>query len=107
MFVAKVIGHSMEPGIPDTAWGLFRSTTRDQLSPMALDGRRIVALLKTKTDPETGSYALKRWKVTKVEPGGSVLEITLMPDNSALPSILLKSADDEVQVVAEYLETLG
>ena len=108
MFVAKVIGHSMEPGIPNTAWGLFRSTSsHDQLSPMSLDGRRIVARLNTKTDPETGSYTLKRWKVTKVESGGKVLEITLRPDNKALPSLLLKSADDEVQVVAEYLETLG
>jgi hypothetical protein len=25
MFVAQVVGHSMEPGIPDGAWGLFRS----------------------------------------------------------------------------------
>jgi type III restriction enzyme len=108
MFAAKVIGHSMEPGIPDRAWGLFQSTpTGNSQSPMSLDGRRIVALLKTKIDRETGSYTLKRWKATKVESGGKVLEITLRPDNKAMPSIVLEPADDEVRVVAEFLETLG
>ncbi len=108
MFVSKVVGHAMEPGIPDNAWGLFRSVQTDgQLSPNSLDGRRIVAQLKTKTDLETGSYTLKRWKATKLEAGGRVLEVTLRPDNKALHSIVVKPADGEVQVVAEYLETLG
>jgi hypothetical protein len=101
MFVAKVIGHSMEPGIPEGAWGLFRSTPKGDLSPTSLDGRRVVAL------PETGSYTLKRWKTTKLETSGRVLEITLRPDNKALPSIVFKPVDGAVQVVAEYLETLG
>lgn len=108
MFVAKVVGHSMEPGIPDSAWGLFRSTkTEDQLSPISLDGRRVVALLKTKTDPETGQYTLKRWKATHLEPGGKVTEVTLRPDNKALRSIVVNPAENDVRVLAEYLETVG
>jgi hypothetical protein len=64
-------------------------------------------LLFYRAPDDNGSYTLKRWKVTKVETGGGVLEITLMPDNKGLPSILFKLADDEAHVVAEYLETLG
>ena len=30
-----------------------------------------------------------------------------MPDNKALPSVSPKPADDEVQVVVEYLETIA
>jgi hypothetical protein len=108
MFVAKVVGHSMEPGIPDGAWGLFRSFPADgQPSPTSLDGRRVVARLASKADAETGAYTLKRWKVTKVAAGGEIQEVTLRPDNKALQPLVITPADGEVRVVAEYLETVG
>jgi hypothetical protein len=108
MFVAQVVGHSMEPGIPDGAWGLFRSfSARSQPSPMALDSRRVVASLQSGTDRETGAYTLKRWKVTKVSSGGEVVEVTLQPDNKALTPIVVMPANGRVPVVAEYLETVG
>ena len=108
MFVAKVVGHSMEPGIPDGAWGLFKSfSIGAPPTPTALDGRRVVARLRTKVDTETGAYTLKRWKVTKLTTGGEILEITLRPDNKALNPLVVTSGDSDVQVVAEYLETVG
>ena len=108
MFVARVVGHSMEPGIPEGAWGLFRSFPADgQLSPTSLDGRRVVVRLASKDDPETGAYTLKRWKVTKVGAGGKILEVTLRPDNKALQPLVVTPADGDVRVVAEYLETVG
>ncbi len=76
MFVASVVGHSMEPGIPDGAWGLFPSfPVEGQLPPTALDGRRVVVRLASNSDPETGRYTLKRRRVTKGgrgrrDPGG-------------------------------------
>jgi type III restriction enzyme len=107
MFVAQVVGHSMEPGIPDGAWGLFRSFAADrQPSPTALDGRRVVVRLEPKADPETGSYTLKRWKVTKVVTG-EVHEVTLRPDNKAFSALVVTSSDGDIRVVAEYLETVG
>jgi SOS-response transcriptional repressor LexA len=107
MFVARVVGHSMEPGIPDGAWGLFRSFPADgQPSPTSLDGRRVVARLTSKSDPETGKYTLKRWKVTKVT-GDQIQEVTLRPDNKAVKPLLVTTDDGEVRVVAEYLETVG
>lgn len=108
MFLAQVQGHSMEPGIPDGAWGLFRSfPTGGQPMPMALDGRRVVARLPSKADPETGAYTLKRWKVTKIGVGGEILEVALRPDNKALEPLVVTPADGDVRVVAEYLETVG
>ena len=108
MFIAQVVGHSMEPGIPDGAWGLFRSFPADsQPSPTALDSRRVVAHLPSKADPETGAYTLKRWKVTKVGTSGEVLEVTLRPDNKVLKPITVTPANGDVWVVAEYLETVG
>jgi hypothetical protein len=40
-------------------------------------------------------------------PDGKPLEVTLTPDNRALKPIVITLADEEVQVVAEYLETVG
>jgi hypothetical protein len=108
MFVARVVGHSMEPGIPDAAWGLFRSFPAGSVpSATALDGRRVLARLPSKLDPETGAYTLKRWKVTRVGSAGEILEVTLRPDNKALKPIVFSPAVGEVRVVAEYLETVG
>jgi hypothetical protein len=46
MFVAHVVGPSMEPGIPAGAWGLFRAFPADgQLSPTSLDERRLLVRL--------------------------------------------------------------
>jgi non-homologous end joining protein Ku len=43
--------------------------------------------------------------VTKVK-AGEVLEVALRPDNKALMPITI-TLNDDVRVVAEYLETLG
>ena len=108
MFVAQVTGRSMEPSIPDGAWGLFRAfPVGNEPSETALDGRRIVVRLASKADPETGAYTLKRWKVTKVGADGKILEVTLRPDNKALKPIVVVPEMDEVRVVAKYLETVG
>lgn len=107
MFIAKVVGRSMEPGIPDGAWGLFRAfAANSQPSPMSLDGRRVVVRLASKSDPETGMYSLKRWKVTRVA-GEQIREITLRPDNKATKPLVVTAGDGDVRVVAEYLETVG
>jgi type III restriction enzyme len=108
MFLAQVVGHSMEPSIPDGAWGLFRSfATGGQPSATALDGRRVVARLPSDADPETGTYTLKRWKVTKIGAGGEILDVTLRPENKSLKAFVVKPADGDVRVVAEYLQTVG
>ena len=107
MFVAQVVGHSMEPGISGGAWGLFRSFAGgDQPSAMGLDERRVVARLTSEVDSETGAYVLRRWKVTKVGSGGEALEVNLRPDNRALKSLVIDPTEGAA-VVAEFLETVG
>ncbi len=83
MFVARVVGHSMEPGVPDGSWCLFRAFAAGEASAaMSLDGRRVVVQRRDDVDPELGGhYTLKRWKVSHVLPGGTVDEIELRPDN--------------------------
>jgi type III restriction enzyme len=109
MFVAQVAGHSMEPGILDGTWGLFRSfsAANNDSSVMTLDERRVVVSLTSKADSETGAYTFKRWKVTKVGSGGEPSEVTLRPDNKALKPLVVNPNDGGIRVVAEYLETVG
>jgi Peptidase S24-like len=109
MFVAKVAGRSMEPGIVDGAYGLFRSfPVGKEPSLTALDNRRVIVQLNGKAqDPETGRYTLKRWRVTRRAPSGEVEEVTLGPDNHDFKPVVLTPASGEVRVVAEYMETVG
>ena len=62
VFVAQVVGGSMEPAIPDGAWCLFRA-------PVAgtRQGKTVLVQLRDATDPETGQrYTVKRYKSEKV-----------------------------------------
>lgn len=108
LFVARIRGTSMEPGILDGAYGLFRSFPVGREPALSsLDNRRVVVQLQHGGDPETGSYTLKRWTVTKRSSAGEVHEITLRPDNADHAPLVLRPSDGEVRVVAEFLETLG
>jgi len=63
--------------------------------------------LASTADPETGAYTLRRWKVTKIASAGGTLEVALQPDNKSFQPLVITSADRDVRVVAEYLETVG
>lgn len=78
-----------------------------QPTPISLDGRRIVARLASQVDPDTGSYTLKRWKVWKLASAGEIVEVTLRPYNTKAQPLTFTPANGDVQVVAEYLETIG
>jgi hypothetical protein len=61
MFVAQVVGMSMEPVIPDGAYCLFCS----QVEGSRL-GRTAVVLLRDSPDPETGQrFTVKRYESEK------------------------------------------
>ena len=67
MFVAEVVGKSMEPAIRDGAWCLF-------LAPVegTRQGKIVLVQLRDATDPETGQrYTVKRHKSEKVKEGHS------------------------------------
>ena len=106
MFVAQIVGHSMEPTVPHRAYGLF-------LAPVegTRQGKTVLVQLHDATDPETGArYTLKRYESEKVQDGDSWRHatITLKPTNPEFEPIVLASADEgEVAVVAELVEVIA
>ena len=105
MFVAQVVGKSMEPAIPDGAWCLFRAPVEGtRLS------KTVLVQLRDATDPETGQrYTVKRYKSEKAEKGDSWRheKITLEPVNPDFRAIVLTGEDEgELHVVAELVEVL-
>ena len=106
MFVAQVVGRSMEPAIPDGAWCLFAA-------PVAgtRQGRTVLVQLRDAVDPETGArYTIKRYESDKARDGDSWRHTTirLKPLNPDFEPIVLSGADaDDVQVVAEFVDVVN
>ncbi|WP_200196541.1 S24 family peptidase [Halorhodospira abdelmalekii] len=106
MFVAQVVGKSMEPRIPDAAWCLFRSPVIGTRR-----GKVVIVQLRDQVDPETGErYTVKRYESEKTvnEEGWRHSRIVLRPDNHDFEPIVLTEADEgTLQVIAELVEVLG
>ena len=105
MFVARVVGQSMEPAIPDGAYCLFAG-------PVAgtRQGKTVLVELRDAVDPETGErYTVKRYESEKSGEGDAWrhTRIMLKPANPAFTPIILEGLEaDRVQVVAELLRVL-
>ena len=107
MFVAKVVGHSMEPQIPDGAYCLFSSPVTG-----SRDGKTVLVELRDALDPETGErYTVKRYRSEKVAGADDVwrhVRITLEPLNRAFEPIELQVEDEgRLAVVAEFVQVLA
>ncbi len=107
MFVAQVVGKSMEPAIPDGAYCLFGSPVEG-----TRQGRTVVVLLRDTADPETGQrFTVKRYESEKaVSEDGTWrhVRVLLKPINRDFQPIELTCEDEgSVEVVAEMLEILG
>ncbi|HET6204504.1 MAG TPA: HsdR family type I site-specific deoxyribonuclease [Planctomycetota bacterium] len=106
MFVAEVVGRSMEPSIPDGAWCLFSAPVEG-----TRQGKTVLVQLRDEVDPETGQrYTVKRYESEKAAAGDSWrhTRITLKPLNPDFDPIVLAAADEgRLQVVAEVVEVLG
>jgi SOS-response transcriptional repressor LexA len=106
MFVAQVIGKSMEPAIPDGAWCLFAAPVTG-----SRQGRTVLVQLRDASDPETGErYTVKRYESEKANAGDSWrhARIILKPANPDFEPIILTGTDEgQLQVVAEFVEVLG
>jgi SOS-response transcriptional repressor LexA len=104
MFVAQVVGHSMEPRISDGAWCLFRSNVEG-----SREGKTLLVQHHDISDPETGgSYTVKRYhseKVASADGSWSHARIRLEPTNSEYDPIELTPTDEgDVAVVAELID---
>ena len=105
MFVAQVVGHSMEPNIPDGSYCLFaRPVTGTR------QGKTVLVQLRDGIDPDTGErFTVKRYrsqKATDAE-GWRHVRIVLEPTNPDFAPIELSTDDeDSVAVVAELVEVV-
>ncbi len=105
MFVARVVGKSMEPAIPDGAWCLFAAPVEG-----TRQGKTVLVQLRDATDPETGErYTVKRYESEKAKHADSWrhTRIALKPVNPDFEPIVLTGDEGELQVVAELVELLG
>ena len=106
MFVAQVVGKSMEPRIPDGAYCLFAAPVEG-----TRQGRTVLVQMRDVTDPESGQrYTVKRYQSDKASHGDSWrhTKIILKPVNTDFAPIVLTSAEEgQLQVVAEVVEVLG
>jgi len=109
LFVAKVVGESMNRRIPNGSWCLFR------VNPAGTrEGKVVVVQHRSIADPETGGrYTVKLYSSEKepAEDGGWRHErITLRPDSDQphfQPIVInLDDRDDSFTVVAEMLFVL-
>jgi SOS-response transcriptional repressor LexA len=107
MFVGKVVGHSMDPKVPDGSYCLF-------VAPVAgsRQGKIVLAELRDSTDPETGDrYTVKRYqseKVSEGDDGWRHVSVTLSPLNPEYQPIIVAVEDEaDVRVVAEVVEVLA
>ncbi|HEV7509373.1 MAG TPA: type I restriction endonuclease subunit R [Thermoanaerobaculia bacterium] len=109
MFVAQVIGESMNRRIQNGAWGLFR------LNPQgSREGKTVLVQHREIQDGELGGhFTLKRYHSEKSQnPDGTWehIRIVLSPDtsNEGYDSIVIEaSGDEDVRVIAEYLGMVG
>jgi len=106
MFVAQVVGRSMEPRIPDGSWCLFRAPVAG-----SREGKIVLVEHRDVHDPETGgSYTVKRYRRKNIvdSDGHDRDEIHLEPENPEFEPIVLRPHNsDEVRVVAELVEVLA
>jgi SOS-response transcriptional repressor LexA len=106
MFVAQVVGKSMEPAIPDGSYCLFTAPATG-----SRQGQTVLVQLRDAADPETGErYTVKRYESEKTSAGDAWRHsrITLKPVNPDFAPIILSGADEgKVQVIAEVVEVLG
>ncbi|HPW17808.1 MAG TPA: DEAD/DEAH box helicase [Candidatus Aminicenantes bacterium] len=107
MFVAKVVGKSMEPLIPDGSYCLFRAPIEG-----TRQGKVVLAQLRDASDPETGGrYTVKRYQSDKAvseEGTWRHVKIALKPINPAFKPIEFTAEEEtDVRVIAEMVEVLG
>jgi hypothetical protein len=108
LFVARVVGESMNRRIPNGSWCLFR------LAPQgSRNGKVVLVQLHGLEDPETGGqYTIKLYESEKrVDPDGEWRHsvIVLRPDSSSSafePSALDTRQSDDLRVIAELVAVL-
>lgn len=108
MFIAAIEGHSMDDGksgLVDGGYAVF------ELWPAGSKQNLSVLVRGAFSDPETGSYAVKKYVADQRDAEGrhnNVSLVSLNPNKERYPNIDLQPADDdEITVVAKVLHALS
>ena len=109
MFVARVVGESMNRRIPNGAWCLFRAAPEG-----TREGKVVVAQHRDIADPETGGrFTVKIYSSEKVamdDGSWRHLRIILRPDSDRPgyhPIVLeLEDGQEDMQVIAELITVM-
>jgi hypothetical protein len=109
LFVARVVGESMNRRIPNGSWCLFR------LAPQgSRHGKVVLAQLRGIEDPDTGAqYTVKLYESEKrIDPDGQWRHsvIVLRPDSTSteFERIVLEAREaDSLRLIAELVAVLG
>ena len=106
MFVARVVGRSMEPAIRDGDLCVFRASP-----PGSRQGKVVLVQYRGPSDPETGgAFTVKRYRSKKlVQEDGTWQheEITLEPLNTEFQPIVLTAKEEgDVVLAAEFVDRL-
>ena len=106
MFVAQVVGKSMEPIIQDGSYCLFSAPVTG-----TRQGKTVLVQLRDAIDPETDErYTVKRYESEKSMDGDTWrhVRILLKPINPDFqPIVLTGDIDGQLRVVAELVDVLG
>lgn len=106
MFVAQVVGRSMEPAIPDGAYCLFAGPVEG-----SRNGRIVLVQLRDIQDPETGErYTVKRYRSERERDGAGSwrhTEVRLEPENREFAPIILRNVPEgEIKILGEVIAVL-
>jgi phage repressor protein C with HTH and peptisase S24 domain len=98
MFIAEIVGHSMEPVIPDGSFCVFRAGVVGSRA-----GRLVLA-----EDRDANAYAVKRYTSEKIvtEEGWKHKRIHLESLNPGYPSWDLEPNEEKYRIVAEFIRVL-
>ncbi len=106
MFVARAVGRSMEPRIPDGSLCVFRANPQG-----SRQGKIVLVQYRGAADPDTGgAFTVKRYRSEKVGDGDGWRheQITLEPINAEYKPIVLRpQSEGDVAVVAELVGVLA
>jgi phage repressor protein C with HTH and peptisase S24 domain len=106
MFITRVIGHSMEPLIPDNSYCVFSSNVVG-----SRQGKVVLVQHRSIHDTDTGgSYTVKKYTSKKKYRSDETWEheeILLLPINKAYEPIVINSEHaSDFKVIAEFIDVL-
>ncbi len=105
MFVARVVGQSMEPKIPSGSWCLFKPITSG-----SRQNKLVLVQLNTHIDPiDGGRYTVKRYHSTKTttEDGWQHTTVELQPLNPDFRSIVLDpEIATDIRIIGEFVDVV-